>query len=93
MARRRQHPPLRVYLYNRLVGHVTKEPSGAVEYQYGESWLGCEHALPVSLFLPLRETPYRGEPVVAVFENLLPDSDALRLRVAEKSWRARNRCL
>lgn len=32
----------------------------------------------------MRETPYRGEPVVAVFENLLPDSDALRRRVAEK---------
>ncbi len=84
MPRRRQHPPLRVYLNNRLVGHLIKEPSGAVEFQYDESWLGWEHALPVSLSLPLRETPYRGEPVAAVFENLLPDSDALRRRVAEK---------
>jgi serine/threonine-protein kinase HipA len=32
----------------------------------------------------LREDAYRGAPVVAVFDNLLPDSDALRLRVAEK---------
>lgn len=84
MARRRQHPPLRVYLNNRLVGHLTKEPSGAIDFQYDESWLGWEHALPVSLSLPLRETSYRGEPVAAVFENLLPDSDALRRRVAEK---------
>ena len=37
-----------------------------------------------SLSLPLRETPYRGEPVAAVFENLLPDSDTLRRHVAEK---------
>ena len=37
-----------------------------------------------SLSLPLRETPYRGESVAAVFENLLPDSDTLRRHVAEK---------
>lgn len=43
-----------------------------------------EHALPVSLSLPLREDAYRGDAVVAVFENLLPDSDALRRRVAER---------
>ena len=40
--------------------------------------------MPVSLSLPLREDAYRGAPVVAVFENLLPDSEALRRRVAEK---------
>ena len=34
--------------------------------------------------MPLRETAYRGEPVAAVFDNLLPDSDAVRRRVAEK---------
>lgn len=84
MARRRQYAPLRVYLNNRLVGQLLKEPSGAIDFQYDESWLGWEHAIPVSLSLPLRETAYRGEPVAAVFENLLPDSDALRRRVAEK---------
>ncbi len=84
MARRRQYAPLRVYLNNRLVGQLLKEPSGAIDFQYDESWLGWEHAIPVSLSLPLRESTYRGEPVAAVFENLLPDSDALRRRVAEK---------
>lgn len=84
MPRRRRHEPLRVYLNNRLVGHLTKDPSGAIGFTYDDSWLGWEHALPVSLSLPLRETPYRGEPVAAVFENLLPDSEGLRRRVAEK---------
>lgn len=84
MPRRRQHEPLRVYLNNKLVGHLTKAPSGAISFAYDESWLSWEHALPVSLSLPLRETPYRGEPVAAVFENLLPDSEGLRRRVAEK---------
>ncbi|MFC4350229.1 type II toxin-antitoxin system HipA family toxin [Fodinicurvata halophila] len=58
--------------------------SGAISFTYHDDWLAWDHALPVSLSLPLRETPYRGEPVTAVFENLLPDSESLRRRVAEK---------
>lgn len=84
MPRRRRHAPLRVLLNNRLVGHLSKAASGAIDFRYDQSWLEWEHALPVSLSLPLREDAYRGEPVVAVFDNLLPDSDALRRRVAEK---------
>ena len=84
MARTRRHPPLRAYQNNRLVGHLLKEPSGAIEFRYDEEWLNRETAFPVSLSLPLREDAYRGEPVIAVFENLLPDSDALRKRVADK---------
>ena len=84
MGRRRRYEPLRVYLNNRLVGHLGKEPSGAIAFQYDQSWLDWEHALPVSQSLPLREATFRGEPVMAVFDNLLPDSDALRRRVAER---------
>jgi serine/threonine-protein kinase HipA len=84
MPRRPRHEPLRVLLNNRLVGHLHKAASGAVEFRYDPSWLGWEHALPVSLSLPLREDAFRGEAVTAVFDNLLPDSEALRRRVAEK---------
>ena len=84
MGRRPRHVPLRVYLNNRLVGHLTREPSGATTFRYDAGWLGRSSAIPVSLSLPLREDAYRGEPVSAVFENLLPDSPALRSRVAEK---------
>jgi serine/threonine-protein kinase HipA len=84
MPRRPRHEPLRVLLNNRLVGDLHKAASGAIEFRYDPSWLGWEHALPVSLSLPLREDAFRGEAVTAVFDNLLPDSDALRRRVAEK---------
>jgi serine/threonine-protein kinase HipA len=84
MGRRPAYAPLRVYLNNRRIGTLSREASGAIGFAYHEDWLGWEHALPVSLSLPLRETPYRGEPVAAVFENLLPDSDKLRRLVAEK---------
>jgi serine/threonine-protein kinase HipA len=84
MPRRRMHAPLRVYLNNRLVGHLLKEAGGAISFCYDPDWLSWENAIPVSLSLPLREDAYRGAPVAAVFENLLPDSDALRRRVAER---------
>ncbi|PTW61997.1 serine/threonine-protein kinase HipA [Breoghania corrubedonensis] len=84
MGRRPAHAPLRVYLNNRRVGTFGREASGAVAFSYHDDWLGWENALPVSLSLALRETPYRGAPVSAVFENLLPDSDRLRRLVAEK---------
>ncbi len=84
MPRKRQHTPLRVLMNNRLIGHFSKEPSGAVEFRYDENRLAWESAIPVSLSLPLREDAYHGAPVLAVFDNLLPDSDALRRRVAGK---------
>lgn len=84
MPRRARHEPLHVLLNNRLVGHLHKAASGAIEFRYDQSWLGWEYALPVSLSLPLREDAFRGEAVAAVFDNLLPDSDSLRRRVAEK---------
>jgi serine/threonine-protein kinase HipA len=84
MSRPRQHTPLRVLLNNHLVGHLLKEPSGAIYFRYDASWLARGNAIPVSLSLPLREDAYRGEPVVAVVENLLPDSDVLKRRIAEK---------
>ncbi|MFZ2277412.1 MAG: type II toxin-antitoxin system HipA family toxin [Prosthecobacter sp.] len=84
MPRNRQHAPLRVLLNNRLVGHLSKEPGGVISFRYAESWLALERASPVSLSLPLREDAYKGAPVHAVFENLLPDSEALRRRIAEK---------
>lgn len=84
MTRKRQYAPLNVYQNNRLVGQLLKEPSGAVEFRYDDSWLDRKNAYPVSLSLPLREDAYRGAPVTAVFENLLPDSEVLLRRVAEK---------
>ncbi|MDW3098614.1 MAG: type II toxin-antitoxin system HipA family toxin [Alphaproteobacteria bacterium] len=84
MPRRPHNTPLRVLLNNRIVGYLAKASNGAVEFHYDKGWLASETALPISLSLPLREDAYRGSPVIAVFDNLLPDADALRSRVAEK---------
>lgn len=84
MPRRPRHAPLNVFLNSRLVGRLNRESSGAIDFRYDQAWLDWEHALPVSLSLPLREDRYVGGPVAAVFENLLPDGDTLRRRIAER---------
>lgn len=82
MARRRTRIPLNVYLNGRLVGELRRAASGAIDFQYDPSWLAWEHTFPISLSLPLREDRYIGDPVIAVFDNLLPDNDEIRRRVA-----------
>ncbi len=84
MARPRRHIPLNVFLNSRLVGRLNRQSSGAIDFQYDPSWLAWEHALPISLSVPLREDRYIGAPVVAVFDNLLPDSTPIRRRMAER---------
>jgi len=84
MVRRPAHIPLNVFLNGRLVGVLRREPSGAIDFLYDQQWLTWESTFPISLSLPLREDRYIGAPVVNVFDNLLPDSDAIRRRVAER---------
>lgn len=84
MARRPTVVPLNVYANSRLIGTMQRESSGAVDFRYDRGWLGWSNAFPVSLSLPLREDRYIGEPVINVFDNLLPDSAAIRKRVAER---------
>lgn len=84
MGRKRSYTPLNVFLNSRLVGQLVREPSGGVSFAYARNWLDWEHRMPVSLSLPLQENRYSGAPVMAVFDNLLPDSDLIRRRVAER---------
>ncbi|MGY2046579.1 type II toxin-antitoxin system HipA family toxin [Methylobacterium sp. JK268] len=84
MARRRAHRPLSVLANGRRVGTLRREATGAVDFRYAPEWLALDGTFPVSLSLPLREERYVGAPVLAVFDNLLPDSDPIRRRVAER---------
>lgn len=85
MPRRRSHAPLNVLINNRLCGRLEKQAGGAISFQYDSSWLEWAPAFPISLSLPLQAAPWRGEPVVAVFDNLLPDNTHVRRQVAERT--------
>jgi serine/threonine-protein kinase HipA len=84
MARKKTHAPLNILINGRLVGRLEKASSGAISFQYAESWLEWENRFAVSLSLPLVPNATHGRPVNAVFDNLLPDRDAVRRRVAER---------
>lgn len=84
MPRKRTRIPLNVYLNSRLVGRLRRQSSGATGFQYDAEWLAWEHAIPVSLSLSLREDRYSGDPVLAVLDNLLPDNEPIRRRIAER---------
>jgi serine/threonine-protein kinase HipA len=83
MARSRSGIPLNVYLNSRLVGRLNRQSSGAIDFKYDPYWLDWPNALAVSLSLPLREDRFIGAPVIAVLDNLLPDNDTIRRRMAE----------
>ena len=85
MARARKSARLSVALNGRLVGVLDRAANGAVSFVYDAGWLADERrAIPVSLSLPLREERYSGAEVSAFFDNLLPDNDQIRRKVAEK---------
>ena len=82
MARRSS--ALDVRLNGRQVGQLSRAANGAISFRYARQWLDWEYALPVSLSLPLDTLRYTGAQVSAVFDNLLPDNDAIRRRIAER---------
>ena len=84
MGRKRLYAPLDVYMNRRKVGQYSRDPDGAFAFAYAPEWLAWDNTLPISRSLPLRPERYAGPAVIAVFENLLPDSDAIRRRVAER---------
>jgi serine/threonine-protein kinase HipA len=84
MAKKRTRIPLNVLLNDRLVGQLRRQASGAIDFQYDPTWLEWEHTFPVSLSLLLREERYIGDPVIAVFDNLLPDNHDVRRAVAAR---------
>ncbi len=68
------------------VGTWSVSPRGGHAFAYTAEWLASTNRRPLSLSLPLsRETdPFRGPVVEAWFDNLLPDSRAIRARIARR---------
>ncbi len=84
MAKQGRSGLMQVFLNGRLVGILRLAGSGAISFAYDQDWLSWAHAMPISLSLPLREEAHRGSPVIAYLENLLPDNQAIRERVAAR---------
>ncbi len=84
MARRSRTRRLNVFLNARRVGLLQQTDPGAISFAYDRDWLAFDHAMPVSISLPLSDATWRGYRVINVFENLLPDGGHVRRNIAER---------
>jgi serine/threonine-protein kinase HipA len=68
------------------VGRWIVKRGGEHELRYAESWVEHPRGRPLSLSLPLNfdGQPLKGQSVANYFDNLLPDTDAIRRRVAQR---------
>lgn len=84
MGRRAHAQRLNIWLNGTPVGYWDAT-AGVNTLTYFDEWLGDEQGRPLSLSLPFQpgNAPYRGPVVQNYFDNLLPDSDAIRRRIAQ----------
>lgn len=86
MARRSQARALDVWINGLRVGRWSIPTRGPMELTYDPGWVEGPAARPLSLSLPLSfdGLPLRGERVGSYFDNLLPDSEAIRQRIRSR---------
>jgi serine/threonine-protein kinase HipA len=67
------------------VGTLIKETDGGISFTYAASWTQNADAFPVASVLSLTKAVWHGDPVIAAFDNLLPDAEGeLRAKIAER---------
>jgi serine/threonine-protein kinase HipA len=85
MGRRAKTQKLNIWMNGIPVGYWETTRQGG-QLGYFAEWLADEQARPLSLSLPFLpgNAPYRGLVVSDYFDNLLPDNDAIRRRMAQR---------
>ena len=83
MARPPKTSTLNVWVNGKLAGQWRVPARSEMELQYEKSWVDSEEGRPLSLSLPftLDNLPIKGRAVEFYFDNLLPDSAAIRNRL------------
>ena len=86
MGRKSHSRSLSVWANGVRVGVWTLPTRGEMQLLYDVDWTNSEVGRPLSLSLPFNidNQPLKGDRVPNFFDNLLPDSDAIRKRVAER---------
>lgn len=74
-----------VWMNGELVGRWYRGRTGHHRFIYEESWLASSRARPLSLSMPISvDRTVEGVAVSNFFDNLLPDSEAIRKRLATR---------
>jgi serine/threonine-protein kinase HipA len=72
---------LSVFLYDHLAGWIERD-GGALTFRYAAEYLRSRSPTPLSLSMPLAESPYSKKRVEAFLKGLLPDNADVRRRWA-----------
>ena len=64
---------LNVFLFDNLVGLLQQNEHGLVTFRYADEWLSNPKSRPLSISLPLRETPFRPKECMGFFGGVLPE--------------------
>lgn len=86
MGRKSLSTPLSLWANGLFVGHWTPPGRSPTQLRYDEAWVASPQGRPLSLSLPFLHgsEPHRGERVHNFFDNLLPESEAIRWRMAQR---------
>lgn len=71
------------YMNDKYVGVLSRN-KGQQSFTYSAEWLEDAQKRPISLSMPLRVEPWKGEVVEAWFDNLLPDNDRIRQAIVDR---------
>ncbi|MFM0483993.1 type II toxin-antitoxin system HipA family toxin [Paraburkholderia strydomiana] len=86
MARPTHSRALSVWANGERVGVWRLPARGPMEFSYDAAWIGSAAGRPLSLSLPFMpgNIAHKGPRVLNYFDNLLPDSDIIRKRIAQR---------
>lgn len=86
MPRRSRARALAAWVNGVLVGEWRIPSRGEMEFEYDVAWAASPQGRPLSLSMPFarEDLKVRGRAVESYFDNLLPDSDAIRKRVQDR---------
>lgn len=74
----------KILIENQVAGWLIQDENGYL-FEYEKSYLSKTNARPVSLTLPVRESPYRSKVLFPFFDGLIPEG--WLLDIAEKNWK------
>jgi serine/threonine-protein kinase HipA len=77
-----------IRIKNRTAGWLTQDENGYT-YIYDTQYLQSTDPEPVSLTLPLKETPYADKVLFPFFDGLIPEG--WLLEIAENNWKLNQR--
>lgn len=74
----------KIFVGDNFAGILSEDDMG-YEFKYDPDYLSSDGPAPVSLTLPLREKPYRGNVLFPFFDGLIPEG--WLLDIASQNWK------